>query len=90
MEIMRRLQMKMTGGSHNHLKIRMKRIGIDIADIAKRGRAWSRGKILLNARVTAESILVLRNDGYRQPLPGLKGCPLMPRESICFKASPPT
>jgi len=66
LEVMRRLEIKMTGGSHGHIKMRMQRLGIDITAMARRGRAWNAGKTFLAKRRTPESILVLRKRGRRQ------------------------
>jgi predicted RNA-binding Zn-ribbon protein involved in translation (DUF1610 family) len=65
-DVMRRLNMRITGGSHGHLKRRMLSIGIDIASMAKRGRASNAGKSFPHKRRNASNVLVLRLSGRRQ------------------------
>jgi hypothetical protein len=63
---MRIPNMRLTGGSHGHLKRRMLHLGIDVAGMTRSGRASNKGKKFPQAVRSAESILVLRTSGRRQ------------------------
>lgn len=65
-EVMRRLEMRLTGGSHGHLKRRMVALGIDVAAIIAKGKSFNGGRVFPHQRRTAASILVKRSFGKRQ------------------------
>ncbi len=60
--VLRYLQIKCAGGSHNHYSRRIKRLGLDISHFT--GQLWSKGRVDLPKK-SADEILVM-TDGYRR------------------------
>ena len=66
MGVLRILGIRETGGSHQHIKRRMSRLGIDVVALAHAGTRSNTGKAFPKIRRTAASILVKRASGRRQ------------------------
>jgi hypothetical protein len=66
MDILRRLGIKETGGSHQHIKRRLISLGFDTKNLALKGRASNLGKTFPHKRRSKESLLIKRSKGRRQ------------------------
>lgn len=67
LEVLRKLGIKQTGGSHGHISRKIKAYGIDTSHIL--GQGASKGKKLENAnrpKLKWEDVLILHNKGRRQ------------------------
>lgn len=61
--VLRKLNIRLTGGSNTHYKVRAAKLGLDSSHFT--GAAHNRGKVS-SQRKTASDFLVLRTDGVRQ------------------------
>ncbi len=62
-EVLRKLGLKKSGGSHYHYSNRIKTLGLDTSHFC--GQSYNRGKIS-NRRLTVDQVLILRVEGTRQ------------------------
>lgn len=64
MEVMRKLNIKMAGGSHSHLKNKINKMGIDTSHFTR--QAHNKGKVS-TSRKTPEEIFVVFDSGSYRP-----------------------